>query len=307
MKPGLMVRWVRKKQLKENRAHFAAKNLSYDVDEIRDLNYLDDGNEFHAMDLYGPKGSQETLPAVMLIHGGGYVSCEKFINECQAKFFAQQGFRVVNINYTLQPEGDFIEVMRELFAALHWMEENARQYQFDPDGICVSGDSGGGHYALLAAAIQDSTYLQDYFGVRPLKHGICGTAASCPMTDLRPARDGKDMTSRFLRKNTLHSGRLRDDTYVENVSIPCLPDKCEFPKVFLLTTPTDSLLYGEAKGLHELLQARGVVHKYREYTSEQRTLGHVFNVTDPEYPESVAANREILDYFMAQYRKRKSP
>ena len=212
MKPGLMVRWVRKKQLKENRAHFAAKNLSYDVDEIRDLNYLDDGNEFHTMDLYGPKGSQETLPAVMLIHGGGYVSCEKFINECQAKFFAQQGFRVANINYTLQPEGDFIEVMRELFAALHWMEENARQYQFDPDGICVSGDSGGGHYALLAAAIQGSTYLQDYFGVRPLKHGICGTAASCPMTDLRPARDGKDMTSRFLRKNTLHSGRLRDDT-----------------------------------------------------------------------------------------------
>ena len=127
MKPGLMVRWVRKKQLKENRAHFAAKDLRYDVEEIRDLNYMNDGNEFHAMDIYGPKGSQETLPTVMLIHGGGYVSCEKFINECQAKFFAQQGFRVVNVNYTLQPEADFIEVMRELFAALHWMEENARQ------------------------------------------------------------------------------------------------------------------------------------------------------------------------------------
>ena len=306
MKPGLMVRWVRQKQLKDNRAHFAAKDLRYDVDELLNLNYLGDGDPLHAMDIYGPKGSAEVLPAVMLIHGGGYVSCEKFINEGQAKFFAEQGFRVVNVNYSLQPEVGFVEVMRELFAALHWMEDHAGEYRFDPDGLCVSGDSGGGHYALLAAAIQESPYLQQYFGVQPLAHGICGTAASCPMTDLRPARDGKDMTSRFLRKNTLHSGRCKDDTYIENVSIPCLPDKCAFPEVFLLTTPTDRELYPESKRLHELLAARGIAHVYREYTSQQRTLGHVFNVTDPDYPESIAANKEILAYFLERYHRRKA-
>ena len=37
MKPGLLVRWTRKKQLKDNRAHFAAKNLRYAADVQKDL------------------------------------------------------------------------------------------------------------------------------------------------------------------------------------------------------------------------------------------------------------------------------
>ncbi|MBD5101634.1 MAG: alpha/beta hydrolase [Subdoligranulum sp.] len=298
MKPGLLVRWTRKKQLKDNRAHFAAKNLQYSVDVQKDLNYIGDGSPFHTMDIYGPKGSDAVLPVILLIHGGGYVSCEKFINAGQAGFLAQEGARVVNVNYSLQPEADFIDVMRELFCALHWIEQNAAVQRFDPKGICVSGDSGGGHYALLIAAIQNSPYLQEYFGVEPLAAGLCGVAASCPMTELRTAAAGRDLTARFLRKNVLH-GREKDETFIDNISIPYLLDKCEYPEVFLLTTPTDPELYAEAKRLHETFDAKGIRHEYREYLSQspERTLGHVFNVTDPEWPESIAANRELLAWF----------
>ena len=297
MRPGLLVRYTRWQQIKDNKKHFSSKNLHYDVDEIRNLNYIGDGSPFHTMDVYGPKDCREVLPVVMLIHGGGYVACEKFINECQAKFLAEQGFRVVNINYSLMPEVSFFEVVQELFAALHWIETNAESYRFDPNGICVSGDSGGGHYALMVAAVQNSRYLQEYFGVAPVPSGIRGIAASCPMTELRSAKDGKDMTSRFLRTNALHSGRAKDDTFIDNVSFPTILGKSDFPEIFLLTTPTDPLLYTASKTLHEQLDARGISHVYREYTSQQRQLGHVFNVVDPEFPESVAANKEILEYF----------
>ena len=304
MKPGLLVRWTRKKQLEDNRAHFAAKNLHYEADIQKDLDYMGDGSPFHTMDIYGPKGSDAVLPVILLIHGGGYVSCEKFINAAQAGFLAQEGARVVNVNYSLQPEADFITVMRELFCALHWIEANAAAQHFDPKGICVSGDSGGGHYALLIAAIQNSPYLQQYFGVEPLGSGLCGTAASCPMTELRTAATGTDMTSRFLRRNVLHGGREKDVTFIDNISIPYLLDKCDFPEVFLLTTPTDPQLYTEARRLHETFAAKGIRHEYREYTSSERTLGHVFNVTDPEWPESVAANREMLAWFLARRAQR---
>jgi len=297
MKPSLMVRMVRKKQLRDNQAHFAAKNLNYDVDEIRDLNYRKDQNPYHNLDIYRPRQQNAPLPVVMLIHGGGYVSCEKFINEAQGKYFATKNFAVVNVNYSLQPEADFIDVIRELFDALHWIEENAPRYGLDSHRIFVSGDSGGGHYALLTAAVSESEYLQKYFGVRQVSAGIRGTAASCPMTEIRSARDKKDITSRFIRKNTLHSGRLHDDEFIDNVSIPYLLDKCAFPEVFLLTTPTDSLLYQEAKRLHETLAKRSIPHQYREYQSAERELGHVFNVMNPEYPESVMANDDILEFF----------
>lgn len=297
MKPDLLVKYTRWQQVKNNKKHFAAKNLQYNVDEIRNLNYLGDHNPFHTMDIYGPKDCQDVLPVVMLIHGGGYVSCEKFINECQAKFLAEHGFRVVNINYSLMPEVGFMEVVQELFAALHWIEDNAQMYLFDPNGICVSGDSGGGHYSLLVAAVQNSSYLQNYFGVAPVETGIKGIAASCPMTELHSAVSQNDMTSRFLRKNALHSGRDKDTIFVNNVSFPTVLDHCTFPEIFLLTTPTDQELHGASKTLHQQLTERGIAHVYREYTSQERDLGHVFNVVNPEYPESVSANQEMLDYF----------
>lgn len=300
MRPDLLVRYTRWQQVKTNKRHFAEKGLHYDVEEIRNLNYMGDGNPFHTMDVYGPKGNNDILPVVMLIHGGGYVSCEKFINECQAKFLAERGFRVVNINYSLMPEVGFPEVLQELFAALHWIENNAQMYLFDTKGICVSGDSGGGHYALLVAAVQNSRYLQTYFGVEPLSHGIAGVAASCPMTELHSAVSQKDMTSRFLRKNALHSGRDKDSVFVDNVSFPTILDKCAFPEIFLLTTPTDKELHGASRLLHQQLEERNLPHVYREYRSEERELGHVFNVVNPEYPESIAANEEILTFFKAQ-------
>lgn len=300
MRPGLLVRYTRWQQIKDNKKHFGAKNLLYNVDEICNLNYMGDNSSFHTMDIYGPKDCQDVLPVVMLIHGGGYVACEKFINKCQAKFLAEQGFRVVNINYSLMPEVSFFEVVQELFSALHWIEENAETYRFDRNGICVSGDSGGGHYALLVAAVQNSSYLQEYFGITPVAHGIRGIAASCPMTELRSAKEQNDMTSKFLRKNALHSGRVNDDTFIDNVSFPAVLSKCSFPEIFLLTTPTDPLLYTASKALHEQLDAKEIPHVYREYTSDERELGHVFNVVNPEYPESIAANKEILEYFKAR-------
>ena len=300
MRPDLLVKFTRWKQVKDNKKHFSQKNLTYNVQEIRDLNYMGDKNPMHDLDVYGPKDSDSKLPVVMLIHGGGYVSCEKFINECQGKFLAERGFRVVNINYSLMPEVSFFEVVRELFAALHWIEDNAEFYGFDTNGICVSGDSGGGHYSLLVAAVQNSPYLQEYFKVQPVATGIRGIAASCPMIDVRSAKENDDMTSRFIRKNALHSGLVNDDTFIDNVSIPTVLDKCAFPDIFLLTTPTDSVLYPESKRLHELMSSKGIAHTYREYTSEERLLEHVFNVVNPEYPESIAANEEILSYFRSK-------
>lgn len=78
------------------------------------------------------------------------------------------------MNYSLQPEADFIEVMREIFAALHWIEANAQNYGFDCSRLFVTGDSAGGHYAMLVAAIQKSVQLQEYYQIRPVDSGSVG-------------------------------------------------------------------------------------------------------------------------------------
>lgn len=297
MKASFLIRKVREDQRRDNLEHFTAKNLSYDVDEVKDINYMDDTNEYHNMDIYGPKDSNEDLPVVVMIHGGGYISCDKSINECQGKCFATKGFRVVNMNYSLQPEASFIEGVQEIFSVLHWIVNHAAECHFDKKQICVYGDSAGGHYAMLTAAVQNSEYLQKYYKVTPLKEQIKGVAVSCPMYEIRSAKEKKDIANLFLRMCTLHSGRAKDKEYINNVSFPEVLDKCDFPEIFLLTTPTDKVLYSAVKQLHEILVERGVKHVYKEYTSEERELGHVFHAVDPEFPESEMANDDILNYF----------
>ena len=59
--------------------------------------------------------------------------------EAQGKYFAAQGFRVLNINYSLQPEADFIGAMQDVFCALHWLEEHATAHRADPKQILSMG------------------------------------------------------------------------------------------------------------------------------------------------------------------------
>lgn len=300
MKPSFLIKKVRADKKKENLEHFSAKSISYDVEEVKDINYLNDRSEFHTMDIYGPKDSQEYLPVIVMIHGGGYISCDKYINEYQGKYFASKGVRVVNMNYRLQPEASFIEGVEDVFAVLRWIVEHADECKFDTNQICVYGDSAGGHYALLTTAVQNSDYLQQYYGIRPLKEGIKGVTVSCPMYEIRSAKEKKDITSLFLRMSTLHSGRIKDDTYIDNVSVPSIIDRCGFPEFFLITTPTDDVLYKEVSELHRLLEEKQVKHTYKEYSSTERVLGHVFHAVDPEYPESMHANDDILNYFLTK-------
>lgn len=297
MHPDLLLQYLRKKQITDNRKHFEKKNLNYPVDSLYDINYMNDANPYHNLDIHSPHDVTEELPVLMVIHGGGYTQCDKCINDVYCKMFATKGYRVININYTLQPEAEFMEVMREIFTALYWIETNAKAYRFDCSRLFVTGDSAGGHYALLVAAIQNSVQLQAYYSIRPVRSGIQGVVANCPMTELYTAKDGKDATSRFLRKYVLRE-KAKDETYIKNLSIPYILDKTDLSDVMIITTPTDPLLYDEVRRLHEILTEAGVTHIYKEYEGKEHQLGHVFSVLDPDWEESQIACADMHAYFM---------
>ena len=296
MRPDLLLRYLRKKQIKDNKKRFEQKNLQFSVDSLYDLNYMGDSNPDHNLDIHSPQNTVGKLPVLLVIHGGGYTQCEKFVNDAYSKVFAEKGYRVVNMNYSLQPEADFIEVMREIFAALHWIEANAQNYGFDCSRLFVTGDSAGGHYALLVAAIQKSVQLQEYYQIRPVDSGIRGVVANCPMTELYTAKDGKDTTSRFLRKYVLKD-HVNDETYIKNISIPYLLDKTDLSGIMIITSKTDPLLYEEDCRLHKILVDAGVSHVYKEYVGREHVLGHVFNVLDPDWEESQEAWQDMCEYF----------
>jgi acetyl esterase/lipase len=97
------------------------------------------------------------LPALLWIHGGGYV----LGNVEQDDLFAQRialavECVVVSVDYRLAPEHPFPAPLEDCYAALSWLAGHADELGVDPARIAIGGASaGGGLAAGLALLARD--------------------------------------------------------------------------------------------------------------------------------------------------------
>jgi acetyl esterase/lipase len=96
-------------------------------------------------------------PAVLHIHGGGYVlgTPDTDLPALQALSNTHDCV-VVSVDYRLAPETRFPGSLEDNYAALRWMYTNAKDLGVDVKRIAIKGESaGGGHAAALAIAARD--------------------------------------------------------------------------------------------------------------------------------------------------------
>ena len=105
----------------------------------------------------GTKGRPALRPALLHMHGGGYVMgfAGQFNPVLQA--VAQNcGCLVVSVDYRLAPETHFAGSLEDNYTALRWLYKNSDELGVDRKRIAIGGESaGGGHSALLAIAARD--------------------------------------------------------------------------------------------------------------------------------------------------------
>lgn len=107
--------------------------------------------------VYRPKGSSETLPGVLWIHGGGYVIGGVEEDDLVVQSVVEEvGCVAVSVGYRLAPEHPFPAPLEDCYAALKWMADNAAELGVDPARIAITGPSaGGGLTAGLALLARD--------------------------------------------------------------------------------------------------------------------------------------------------------
>ena len=72
---------------------------------------------------------------------------------------AEQGWVCFASNYRLSPRASFPDQIVDVKRALAWVRGNAETYGGDPDFICITGGSAGGHLCALAAlSANDPSY-----------------------------------------------------------------------------------------------------------------------------------------------------
>lgn len=105
------------------------------------------------IDLYLPKDVSTALPVVILVHGGGWRSGDKQLDEAMAAHLARQGIAAVCVNYRLSGEALYPAAIQDVKTAIRWVRSQSSQYGFDPDNITLLGSSAGGQMVSLIGAI----------------------------------------------------------------------------------------------------------------------------------------------------------
>jgi len=137
-----------------------------------DVSYLGQ-DRTEKLDIYLPTVDHAKLtPAVLFIHGGGWVSGNKSDKRSRniATFLAGQGYAVFSIDYKLTEFSGkrwqskiavpgWPQNIYDCKTALRYIRCNAGRYNIDADRIAIMGCSAGGHLALLTGFTSENQEL----------------------------------------------------------------------------------------------------------------------------------------------------
>ena len=106
------------------------------------------------MRLHRPDGVSRPGPALLWIHGGGYViGTAQQDDELCRRFARELGVTVAAVDYRLAPEHPYPAPLEDCYAALTWL---AALPAVDPARVAIGGASaGGGLAAALALLARD--------------------------------------------------------------------------------------------------------------------------------------------------------
>lgn len=105
-----------------------------------------------AVRLYRP--SDGVLPAILFLHGGGWVmgTIEQY------DLFARElalatGCAVFSVGYRLAPEHPYPAAVEDCYSVLEWLAASAGNLSIDATRLAVAGDSAGGNLAAVMAVL----------------------------------------------------------------------------------------------------------------------------------------------------------
>jgi acetyl esterase/lipase len=103
------------------------------------------------LDVWRPPAANGPRPAVVRVHGGGWVGGGRGEMPAWTAWLNDRGYVVFDIEYRLAPPPRWNEAGADVNAAVTWVVEHHRAYGVDPGRITLMGHSAGAHLALLAA------------------------------------------------------------------------------------------------------------------------------------------------------------
>jgi acetyl esterase/lipase len=261
--------------------------LNPDITEIKDLNYIEDNNPEHRLDVYLRKDGK-IKPILIDIHGGGFMSHDKSVNRLFGNAMAEKGYVVFNLNYRLAyPTYNVFDQIVDIDAAVRWIVKHAADYEADADSIYIAGHSSAGVEAVVEGLLcVDPAMLKD-FGLENRPFQYKGIVLDCGLMHFYK----KSIAYWGMRNMVFPKGYEKDKRYSymrfeENKSLSKLPP------VVLITNSKDELK-GMTYYFKEVLDNAGVKYDL----IDEGTEGHMGIIFTPYNTDSSKVIDDMQAFF----------
>ena len=242
-----------------------------DVVRVTGLAYGPDPAQ--ALDIYYPAGADKALPAIISVHGGGFVYGDKERYQYYCMSLAQRGFAVVNFSYRLAPEHRFPAQLEDTNLVMRYISSRKPEgaagtvlHMIDLNNLFMVGDSAG---AMLAsqycAALGNPAYAR-MLGLDTPPVRIRACALNCGLYAFDPRKDR-------MMARCYFDGPAEDFSDKMDIGGNITKD---FPPAFIMTS-TGDFLQARAEPFAAILASEGAEYELHVYGDGKNRPGHVFH------------------------------
>jgi acetyl esterase/lipase len=118
--------------------------------DVEDVEYLRHGDKPLLARIFKPRGDGP-FPAMVECHGGAWCASDRMTEKLRHEYMASHGVVSIALDFRSGNEDPYPASVQDINYAVRWAKLNARALKTRPDLVGLSGQSSGGHLAMLVA------------------------------------------------------------------------------------------------------------------------------------------------------------
>lgn len=237
------------------------------------------GSEKLKADIVRPD-DQANYPLVLMVHGGGWTSGDKWELLNHVREVAKAGFVAVSINYRLAPKHKMDSQIDDCRYALGWAINNCKSWGAQADRVGLWGYSAGGHLVSMIALADDWQQPQYHLKDSPNICAVVAGGAPCSFDFIPP--DNRVVAHVF-------GGTKEEVPEAYKRASPVEFARPDSPPFFFFHGTSDFLVpQSVSKQLFDKLQGLGAEAEYLSVEGK----GHMFTFLDND------ARKQAVDFLV---------
>jgi len=215
-------------------------------------------------------------PTLIYIHGGGWLGGTKNQITPFIISYLQKGWNVVTVDYRIG-EGTAPQAVDDCMLALKWVSGNAKNFNIDWNRVVVSGESAGGHLALITGLLNSIPESHKYYSGDSLK--IKAIVNWFGITDIAGVDNFYKKQNQESNYASIWVGNPKRMDSISDAFSPVNRITSSTPPVISIHGKKDSVVpFDQAVTFHELLAKAGIKNELVSIDD-----GKHLGFTDKEY------------------------